>query len=57
MNRARSLKNLFLTLPLSLGLPVVGTAVTGVLLLAPQSAQAAENGSISESPCFTCSRA
>lgn len=47
MNRARSLKNLFLTLPLSLGLPVVGTAAAGVLLLAPQSAQAAENGSIS----------
>ncbi len=47
MTRARSLKTLFLTLPLSIGTPVVGLAAAGVLLLAPQSAEAAENGSIS----------
>ncbi len=44
MKRARSLQ-ICLSLPLSLGLPL-GVAAAGVLLLAPQSAEAADKGTI-----------
>ena len=47
MTRARLLNSFVLTLPLSVMGPLVGTAVAGALLLAPQSAQAADEAVLS----------